>query len=518
MGERITNMDDENKKLAKAHAGSYTIYQSMSRTMADNPWTSMVDKLAFDNHDNYENVIKDCRFYFRHDPLASTVIHKLVDLSINDLVVQTDGTATVTEKAIYSALEKDMIGFLRKAAFEFLITGLLVPEVKLARIPKDELLNKNIKRLESLMYPTSMWIRDSKNIEIKRPMITEMESYFLKIPEEVLFFIQSGGEYPDGEKDVALYEEIARLYPDFVQKIKAGATKLLLDNPLVIKSLALADSAYPIPYLYPALEALKHKRNLRRMDYSIAARVISAILHVKVGSDDFPLTEDQEDELTDLENKFKWRETLTTDDIERVFAFFTNHTVDLNWVFPDVDTLLDDKKYNTVNQDIIVALGFPRILITGETERSFASDPQIATISPLQTMQQLQRQLLPIAELVFKEMKKYNKVMTTYPVIKFKPINLMSLQLFYDGLATMYESGNLSRSDYSEAYGYDFVETQEKRADENELMSKLGVEEFAPVPHSNEPTTPGQTTKPTKPKKPAGRPAKGPESKGKTPK
>lgn len=515
MGERIINMDDTNKKLAKAHAGVYTIYQSMSRTMADNPWISMVDKLAFDNHDNYENVIKDCRFYFRHDPLASTVINKLVDLAVNDLVVQTDGTATVTEKAIYGALEKDMIGFLRKAAFEFLITGLLVPEIKLTRIPKDVLLNKNIKRLESLMYPTSMWIRDSKNIEIKRPMITEMESYFLRIPEEVLFFIQSGGEYPDGEKDVALYDEIVRLYPEFVLKIKAGATKLLLENPLVIKSLALADSAYPIPYLYPALEALKHKRNLRRMDYSVAARVISAILHVKVGSDDFPLTEDQEDELTDLENKFKWRETLTTDDIERVFAFFTNHTVDLNWVFPEVDILLDDKKYNTVNQDIIVALGFPRILITGETERSFASDPQIATISPLQTMQQLQRQLLPIAELVFKEMKKYNKIMTTYPIVKFKPINLMSLQLFYEGLTSMYESGNLSRSDYSEAYGYDFVETQEKRADENKLMKELGVEEFAPVPHSNEPTTPGQTTKP---KKPAGRPAKGPESKGKTPK
>ncbi len=506
---------DENKKLAKAIASSYTIYQSMSRTMADNPWISMVDTLAFDNHDNYEKVIKDCRFYFRHDPLASTVIHKLVDLAVNDLVVQPNGTATVTEKAIYGALEKDMIGFLRKAAFEFLITGLLVPEVKLTRIPKDELLNKNIKRLETLMYPTSMWIRDSKNIEIKRPMITEKESYFLRIPEEVLFFIQSGGEYPDGEKDVALYEEIVRLYPDFVQKIKAGATKLLLENPLVIKSLALADSAYPIPYLYPALEALKHKRNLRRMDYSVAARVISAILHVKVGSDDFPLTEDQEDELSDLENKFKWRENLGTDDVERVFAFFTNHTVELDWVFPEVETLLDDSKYDTVNQDIIVALGFPRILITGETERSFASDPQIATISPLQTMQQLQRQLLPIAEKVFMEMRKYNKVMTTYPVVKFKPINLMSLQLFYDGLASMYESGNLSRADYNEAYGYDFTETQEKRADENELMKELGVEEFAPVPHSNEPTTPGQKTTP---KKPAGRPAKGPESKGKTPK
>jgi hypothetical protein len=516
MVKRIINMADEREKLAKAIAGSYTIYQSMNRTWAENPWISMVDKLAFDNHDNYEKVIKDCRFYFRHDPLASTVIRKLVDLSINNLVVQPDGKATVTEKAIYNALEKDLIGFLRKAAFEFLITGLLVPEIKLTRISKSDLQYKNIKRLESLMYPTSMWIRDSKDIEIKRPLITEKESLFLKISEEVLFFIQNKGEYPDGERDVELYKEIAKLYPEFVKQILAGKTKVLLENPLVIKSLALADSAYPIPYLYPALEALKHKRNLRRMDYSVAARVISAILHVKVGSDDFPLTEDQEDELTDLENKFKWRETLSTDDVERVFAFFTNHTVDLKWIFPEMEALLDDKKYDTVNQDIIVALGFPRILITGETERSFASDPQIATLSPLQTMQQLQRQLLPIAEKIFMEMKNYNKILTTYPIVKFKPINLMSLQLFYDGLSALYESGNLSRTDYTEAYGYDFRDTQEQRAEEDELMKELDVEEFAPVPHSNEPNKPGATTKTTA--KPKGRPKKAPESKGKTPK
>ena len=502
-------MAEETKKLASARASSYTIYQSMTRTMDQNPWISMVDKLSFDDHDKYEQVVNDCRFYFRHDPLASTVINKLVDLAINDLVVHPDGAASVTEKAIYDSLEKDLIVFLRKAAFEFLITGLLVPEVKLTRLTKDELLNKNIKRLDSLLYPTSMWIRDSKDVEIKRPLITEKESYFLRISDEVLFFIQSGGEYTDGEKDVELYREIAKLYPDFVRQIKSGKTKVLLENPLVIKSLALADSAYPIPYLYPALEALKHKRNLRRMDYSVAARVISAILHVKVGSDDFPLTEDQEDELDDLENKFKWRDGVSTDDVERVFAFFTNHTVDLSWVFPEVETLLDDKKYDTVNQDIMVALGFPRILITGETERSFASDPQIATLSPLQTMQQLQRQLLPIAEKIFAEVKKYNKVMKTYPKIKFKPINLMSLQLFYDGLASMYESGNLSRTDYSEAYGYDFVETQEKRAEEKEIMNELGVDDVAPsnVPGAN----PGSTDSPGRPKSP-------PEAKGKTPK
>jgi len=495
-------MADENvKRLAKA---AFAIYPSQTQTMASNPWIGTVDKLSFDNHTEYERIIKDCRFYFRHDPLASTVIHKLVDIAVNDLVVEPESNVSVTEQSIYDALREDLIVFLRKAAFEFLITGLLVPEIKLTRIGERELRDKYIKRISDLLYPTSMWIRDSKDIEIKRPLITEKESYFLKIPDDVIVFLTGKGTYSDGEEDPELYDEIIRLYPDFVRQILNGQTKVLLDNPLVIKDIALADSAYPIPYLYPALEALKHKRNLRRMDYSVAARVISAILHVKVGSDEFPLTEDQEDQLSSLEEKFKWREYVSVDEIERVFAFFTNHTVELEWIFPEVDTLLDDKKYNTVNQDILVALGFPRILITGETERSFASDPQIATLSPIHTMEQIQKQLLPIARKVFLEMRNNNDIIKSNPQVTFKPINLMSLSLFYEGIAGLYETGNLSREDFDKAYGYDFRTQMNKRAKNEEVLKELKLDPVAP---SNKP---GAATAP-------GRPVKPPETKGKSP-
>jgi len=341
--EPETKSEEEgSKRLAQAVAGFGTsFYPSQSSTnLGVNPWVGTVDKLSFDDHQTFEKIVRDCRFFYRHDPLASTVIQKIIDIAINELVVTPEGTITKTEEAIFDALENDIIRFLRKAAYEYLITGLLVPEIKLTRITKRELREKYIKRIDSLLYPTSMWVRDAKDILIKRPLITEKESYFLKISEEVMFFIQNKGEYPDGESDTELYEEIARMYPEFVQQVMNNKTKILLDNPLVIKSTTLADAAYPIPYLYPALEALKHKRNLRRMDYAVAARIISAVLHVKVGSDEFPLTEDQEDVLTDLEEKFKWRQNLSVDEIERVFAFFTNHTVDIKWVFPEVDVYL----------------------------------------------------------------------------------------------------------------------------------------------------------------------------------
>lgn len=506
MDKRI-NMAEETKKLStKASFARGAVPSLYPNTLGVNPWATMVDKLSFGDHNEYENIVRDCRFYFRHDPLASTVIRKMVDITISELIVDYSSSSTKTEKAIFDALEKDVIAFLRKAAYEFLITGLLVPEIKLTRINKSALRERHIPRISSLLYPTSMWIRDSKDVEIRRPLITEKESYFLKIPDEAIFFIENKGEYADGGRDLELYKEIIRMYPEFVQQVLNGQTVVLLDNPLVIKDVSLPDNAYPIPYMYPALEALKHKRNLRRMDYSIAARVISAILLVRAGNDDFPLTEDQEDVLDELEEKFKWRQNLSADDLERVFALFTNHTIEIEWIFPEVTALLDNEKYQTVNQDIMVALGFPRILITGETERSFASDPQIATISPIHTMYRIQKQLLPIAEKLYLEMQRNNKVISQYPKIKFNPITVMSLSLLYEGIAELYNTGNISRRAYAEAYGYDIRVEFEQRKEEADVIEELGISEFAPVPFSEEPGA-----------EDAGRPKKAPESKGKTP-
>jgi hypothetical protein len=117
-------------------------------------------------------------------------------------------------------------------------------------------------------------------------------------------------------------------------------------------------------------------------------------------------------------------------------------------------------------------------------------------------MEQIQKKLLPIAEKVFLEMRRYNRVIGSIPRVSFKPINLMSLQLFYDGLQTLYESGNLSRASYDKAYGFDYRTEMMQRAENEELIEELDLDPVAPsnVPGAGEP----------------GRPGASPESKGKS--
>lgn len=494
--------------LAKASSQVYTMPGSISwpaNYKGGTPWSpSDIDKLGFTNHKNWKRVIEDCRYYYKRDPFASTVINKVIDIAINDIVVHS-GEARESVVKIVEGIRIPLLLFLRSAALEYLTTGLLVPEMTFETVGKKDLHKLGIKRFPKLILPTDMWIRDSATIVIKDPMIGGKKSYYLEFTEEMIYFISNKGKYQDGSKDVELYNQIARDYPEIVTAINAGEKKILLENPFVIQARTLSNESYPIPYLYPALESLKHKRNLKRMDYSIAARVITAIQLIKMGDKDFPLTEDNEDQLDDLKAEMKWRESQSNKHTERIFQLFANHTVTIEWVFPAVETLLDDTKYKSVNQDIGVALGFPRILITGETERTQTSDPEIATISPLNTMERIREAIFPIVERIVDTIVVENKL-GGQPEVAWKPINLMAMSDFVDGIKELYMSGNLSRESFSAAFGFDLYEELVSRSKEKELLDELDLDEFAPVPHSNQPEGGGNTTSPKK--KPTPKPKK----------
>jgi len=64
----------------------------------------------------------------------------------------------------------------------------VVPEITLETINRKQLREKGIQRLDSLLYPTKMWLRNAQDIVIKRPFITDEESYFLEIPDDIVMF------------------------------------------------------------------------------------------------------------------------------------------------------------------------------------------------------------------------------------------------------------------------------------------------------------------------------------------
>ena len=496
-------MTDEKKTYTKLKNAAFMNLQN--NISVNNPWTAdQVDKLEIVDVDEYRKTVFGCRFFYKRDPIASTVINKMVDIGITDIDFERNDLNN-NEENLIDGLLPHLVDFAEAMAMEFLISGLVIPEVKYTTVNKEELVASGfkLKKYASITLPTSMWVRDPATITIKSPGLSDRQSYFIKIPEELIHFIQTGGVYDNQMEDRELYAYLRTAYPKFVAAVKANKIYFRLEDPTVIRRKVVADSPYPIPYLFASMEAMKHKRNIRRMDYAIASRVISAIQIVKLGNDLYPLTEDDEDQLNDIKNQMYWRNS-GGKDVERIFQLFSNHTLEIEWVFPDTEALLSDSKYKEVNRDIFYGLGFPAILVTGETERSGSSNAEYAMLSPTQTMEVYRRKIIKVLDNVVTETLKHNGMKGTTQ-LRFKPINLSSFSSFVEAMIKLYETGNISKETFVEQFGMNYGDEFERREDEKKMMDDSDLEEFPEQPFS----------KPagTQPVKPAAKPKPKPKTK-----
>ena len=469
------------KLLSKAEAAT-TAYATSTNVWKDAKTFAgkIVDKAAFDEQ------VTMCRFFYKTEPMVSTVINKLVEIGINDIIISKSGLSD-NEFRIFSTLKPRLLEFSETIAQELLLSGLVVPEIGYGPIEKDEIFELGIKKYSRLIFPISMWVRDPKSIVINSSLMSDTPSYFVIIPEEVINFIKNGGKYADGNEDKDLFDNLKTYYPEFVKKVMAGEKKFLIDNKLIIRRKYLTDNPYPIPYIASSLDALQHKRRMRRMDYSIMDKVISAIMHVKVGSDEFPVTSSEEDKtvFSDLRTQLMMR-FQSDQNLERVFQLITNHTVGISWVFPDTGLLADNQRYDNINEEILFGLGFPRVLITGEASKSGTSNSEVAIMSPVKTMESLRRKILKIIRDICKTVALENNLKA--PNVKFKALNLHSFVDFMNSLEKLYNMSGVSRDSVAEYLGYNFEEEADKLENEEKLIQQKGLSEFGQQPFSRNPT------------------------------
>lgn len=450
----------------------------------ENPIWSMseggtgVDKMEVPTE--YPDVVELCRFFYDHDGLAYTTINKQVEIGINGYGVN-PGTCSSNELAVYESLNETIEQFLREAALEFLVSGLVIPEVTWDTVSGPEVKSRLRKRYE---LPVDLWHRDPLSIDLKKTPLPNQIATFVIISEDDIAFITSGGVYADGTKDVEIYRLLAKKYPDFVAAVKRGQEKFKLDDPLLIRRCPRSGSVYPTPYLLPALELFMHKRNLRKMDYAIASRVISAIQLFRLGNDEYPLTEDDEDVVEALKQQMLWRGV--EGNTERVFQLFSNHTLDISWITPNVEALLDEGKYRTINSDIISALGLPRIIVSGEALRSGSTNSEMALLPPANTIESMRRQLLAFPRKLYGEIRNRNRFKGV-PEPYYPPIRLQSLRELIEYGQSFYENGVISRTGWAEMGGFDFPTEMQRMVLEREEMEKLGLDERPDVPYSPKP-------------------------------
>ena len=455
-----------------------TVFKSSLRRSAAaefNPWTYSIfpaSKLTIDRFEmpsKWHDIIKLCYYFYEREGLVRSVIDKQVEIGINGILV-TSKSLEPEEVELYKYVANDLIEFLSVAATEYYISGLVVPDVVWGTLPKQV-----SGFSKDYTVPIDIWVRDPSKVELKETPLPNHVIPLWTFSSEETQFILSGGKYSDGTEDVETFTLIQKNFPDIVARIKKGELKIPLNNRYIIRRKPLLRTPYPVPYLMATLELLIHKRNLRAMDYALISRVIDAILHIKVGNDEYPLTESDEDILDALENEFN--SNSNTSNKQRVFQLFTNHTVELDWVIPPLEALLNTDKYDEINREILYGLGFPKFLVTGEKDKSNTGSSSSAMLSPVNSMKAMRKDFINFVYNIFYEMSVKNSF-SEVPTVSFSPMNLMELSdllMVSQGLET---SGIISKTSLAEIAGFDFTTEQYMRVREKDLRQELFPEEI----------------------------------------
>lgn len=399
----------------------------------------------------YHDVIRLCRKFYETDPIASTVINRMADMAITKLRHRDRGIPKAV-RAYYTSVAEHVHAFLKVAALEYLLHGMALPDYTTTQVIGNRI-DPAFGR-KKLIVPGELWNRNPEHVVLRKRPIGVSRAVYLRVPPEEQAFIQSKGKRSDGTDDSAAYAELARDYPEYVRAVQKGVTLFPLASvrPVFRKLASYGD--YPRPFLRPALRALQHKEYLKQMDRAIAARAIEAMRHVTVGSDQFPA--DDED-ITATKNAMT--QAATTGD--RVFNFFTNHTVAIKWIFPPLDVLMNEAKYVEPNADIFYALGFPRILAVGETAKSNASDSKIAFLGPVSTLNDMRDALLAWVDGFYKELAELNGF-EDYPEPYLTPIAVQDITALTQFAIEAVKLGAISKDTIAQLYGTTYAEEQEK--------------------------------------------------------
>jgi hypothetical protein len=153
--------------------------------------------------------------------------------------------------------------------------------------------------------------------------------------------------------------------------------------------------------------------------------------------------------------------------------------------------MLNQDKYEAVNQDIFFALGFPRILLSGETVRSATSQAEFAMFSPAETIKRFREEILTwVIKLVDEVQERNNLEHKVTP--KFEELRIYDLAKLAEMVKILFQSNALSLTSLAKALGFDFEDEVVMKARERELLEQFDLPESQPVPFSPAPSVPGQ--------------------------
>lgn len=246
------------------------------------------------------------------------------------------------------------------------------------------------------------------------------------------------------------------------------------------------------PMIWPVMNDIMYKHDLRAMDRSVIDSTINAITIYKLGK--------IEQGVVATPAQFKqFAQLLRTPTASHNIVW--NDAISMESVYPPIDKILGIEKYRSVDKDILAGLGIPGILVDGQAGGSYSNAfMQVRTL-----LERLEDGRTEVMKWVKSQLRMVSEIMghRDIPNIKFGQMSLRDEQAEKQLIIQLLDRNVISAEAVHEVFGLETIVELEriKRESQDGIIVKHGpfsdpmtdeIEQIQPQQNGNEVSTNGR--------------------------
>lgn len=288
------------------------------------------------------------------------------------------------------------------------------------------------------------------------------ESNWIFVMDENTFKEMKEQTIRSGESVDILDETDVNLPPEFKNKLKEDRVVPLDQTRLCVLHYMKDDHEdWADPMVWPVMNDIMYKNQLRAMDMSVVNSTINAITLFKMGKI-------EEGYVAPPEHYREFAQMLRTPTYSHNIVW--NDAIEMESNYPPIEKILGTEKYKSVDKDILAGLGIPGILVDGATGGSFSN----AFLQVRTLLEKLEEGRREVMNWINKQLRIIATTMghQQVPTVKFGQMSLRDEQAEKQLIIQLIDRGIISVEDVHEVFGIDTVQTLERIKRENKLADE----------------------------------------------
>ncbi len=306
--------------------------------------------------------------------------------------------------------------------------------------------------------PVSYTVLNPQLVEVTGNLLFDKTSVTLKPPAELTTLLKK----PTADQTEEERALIKALPSDLKQAAEKGG-EYKLDSRLIgeVTYRKQPYERYAKPRSTRIFDSLEYKKSLKQADLSTLDGISNYILKITIGSDDYPVT--TQDELEAVAQLFNTP--------SKSFDVVWNHTLKIEKIVsPEIEAILGPEKYVQVNEDISGGLAVSRALIDGISDLNVAE----AGLVIKGLMEEINYARRQVTRWIYREYQQIAEAVgfDSFPKVRWDEGVLQDVILYMNTLSQLVDRRMLSYRTALEGLGFDFANEQKNMEEELPIVQE----------------------------------------------